>query len=195
MKRWVKIAIISAIALVVVAIFGIKMAQQKETVPQDAVTQPDSAATQVPSGNVEAEQEAAGTDGYPLKITNADLNAIKAYGVPTVIDFASDSCIPCKEMAPVLKTLNAEWQDRAAVQFIDVWEHTDGVEDFPVSVIPTQIFFDADGSPYVPSEEIQKEITFIMYADKETGEHIFTVHQGGITEGQMRAIFAEMGIA
>ncbi|MEG1772147.1 MAG: hypothetical protein RRY79_07815 [Clostridia bacterium] len=93
-----------------------------------------------------------------------------------------------------MKTLNAEWQDRAAVQFIDVWEYTNGVEDFPVSVIPTQIFFNADGSPYVPSEEIQKEIEFIMYENKETDEHVFTAHQGGITEEQMRAIFAEMGI-
>lgn len=194
MKRWVKIAIISAIALVVVAIFGIKMAQHKETVPQDAVTQPDSAATQVPSGNVEAEQETVSTEGYPLKITKANLDAIKAYGVPTVIDFGSDTCIPCKEMAPVLLTLNAEWLDRAAVQFMDVWKYTDGVEDFPVSVIPTQIFFNADGTPYMPSEEMQKEIEFLMYADKTTDEHVFTAHQGGITEEQMRAIFAEMGI-
>ena len=28
------------------------------------------------------------------------------------------SCIPCKQMAPVLKTLNNEWQGKAAVQFI-----------------------------------------------------------------------------
>lgn len=195
MKRWVKIAIIAAIALVVVGIFSVKMAQKNSDVPQDVVTQPNSTATQKPSGNVEAEQEAVDTEGYPLKITKADLAAIKSYGVPAVIDFGSDSCIPCKEMAPVLKTLNAEWQDRAVVQFMDVWEYTDGVEDFPVSVIPTQVFFNADGSPYVPSEEIQKEITFIMYADKETDEHVFTAHQGGITEEQMRAIFAEMGIA
>ncbi|MEG1559713.1 MAG: thioredoxin family protein [Clostridia bacterium] len=194
MKRWVKISIIVAIALVVVGIFSIKMAQQNSDVPQDAVTQPDSTATQKPSGTVETEQEDVSAERYPLQITKADLNAIKAYGVPTVIDFGSDSCIPCKEMAPVLKTLNAEWQDRAAVQFIDVWEYTNGVEDFPVSVIPTQIFFNADGSPYVPSEEIQKEIEFIMYENKETDEHVFTAHQGGITEEQMRAIFAEMGI-
>lgn len=47
---------------------------------------------------------------------------------------------------------------------------------------------------YVPSEAIQKEIEFTMYSDKNTNEHIFTVHQGGITEEQMRKIFAEMGV-
>ena len=35
---------------------------------------------------------------------------------------------------------------------------------------------------------------FIMYSDKTTGEHVFTVHQGKITEEEMRKIFAEMGV-
>lgn len=34
-----------------------------------------------------------------------------------------------------------------------------------------------------------------MYTYKETGEHAFTVHQGGLTEDQMRAILADMGVA
>lgn len=134
------------------------------------------------------------TVAYPLKITKTDIEEIKAYGVPTVIDFGSDSCIPCKEMAPVLETLNEEWQDKAAVQFMDVWKYTNGVEDFPVSVIPTQVFFNADETPFVPSDELATKIEFTMYSDKTTEEHVFTVHQGGITEEQMRMIFAEMGV-
>lgn len=132
---------------------------------------------------------------FPLKITSVDLDEIKAYGVPTVIDFGSDSCIPCKAMAPVLETLNAEFQGRAAVQFMDVWEYTDGVENFPVQVIPTQVFFTAEGKPFVPSEELAAKIPFDMYSMRDTGEHVFTVHQGGITEEEMRMIFAEMGVA
>ena len=138
--------------------------------------------------------ESAPKETYPLKITAVDLEAIKAYGVPTVVDFGSDSCVPCREMAPVLETLNAEWQGKAAVQFIDVWKYSDGVVDFPVQVIPTQVFFNADGTPFVPSESLQKQIEFTMYSDKDTGEHAFTLHQGGITEEQMRQIFAEMGV-
>ena len=141
-----------------------------------------------------ASAESAAKETCPLKITAVDLEAIRAYGVPTVVDFGSDSCIPCKEMAPVLETLNAEWQGKAAVQFFDVWKYTDGVEDFPVQVIPTQVFFSADGTPFVPSESLQKQIGFTMYSSRDTGEHVFTVHQGGITEEQMRQIFAEMGV-
>lgn len=138
-------------------------------------------AAKTPSANTEpatsAESAAKGT--YPLKITAVDLEAIKAYGVPTVVDFGSDSCIPCKEMAPVLETLNAQWQGKAAVQFIDVWKYADGVEDFPIQVIPTQVFFNADGTPFVPSESLQKQITFTMYSDKDTGEHILQSIRAG----------------
>ena len=131
---------------------------------------------------------------YPLKITSVHLAEIKEYGIPTVIDFGSDSCIPCKEMAPVLERLNAQWQGVAAVQFMDVWKYTEGVSDFPVQVIPTQIFFTAEGKPFVPSESLAAQIAFTLYSSRETGEHVFTVHQGGITEEQMRKVFAEMGV-
>lgn len=177
---FLKIGIIVAIVGVIVGIFIFKSVKDNEdTAPETSTSE---------------SQTDGSTANYPLKITKTDLDTIKAYGISTVIDFGSDSCIPCKQMAPVLETLNKEWQGKAAVQFMDVWKYTDGVSDFPVSVIPTQVFFNADGTPYVPSEEIQKEIEFTMYSDKNTNEHIFTVHQGGITEEQMRKIFAEMGV-
>ena len=100
---------------------------------------------------------------YPLKITSVNLEEIKGYGIPTVIDFGSDSCIPCKEMAPVLETLNAEWRGVAAVQFLDVWKYSDGVSDFPVQVIPTQVFFTAEGKPFVPSDDLAAQIEFSLY--------------------------------
>ncbi len=61
-------------------------------------------------------------------------------------------------------------------------------------VIPTQVFYTSDGKPFTPSESFAQEIQFDMYSHKETGEHLFTVHQGGLTEAQMRKIFAEMGV-
>ncbi len=98
---------------------------------------------------------------YPLAITSVNLEAIKNYGIPTVIDFGSDDCIPCKQMAPVLSTLNADLQGKAAVQFMYVWKYADGVQDFPVQTIPTQVFFDANGEAFMPSDELAKEIEFL----------------------------------
>ena len=52
----------------------------------------------------------------------------------------------------------------------------------------------ADGTPFVPSDELAQQIEFILYNSRETGEHVFTVHQGGMTEEQMRLILTEMGV-
>ena len=52
----------------------------------------------------------------------------------------------------------------------------------------------ADGTPFVPSDELAQKIEFILYSSRETGEHVFTVHQGGLTEEQMRLILTEMGV-
>lgn len=95
-------------------------------------------------------------------------------------------------MAPVLKTLNAEMQGKAIIKFVDVWKNGEVAKDFPIQVIPTQVIIKADGKPYVPSDDIQ--IKFDMYSHKDTGEHAFTVHQGGLTEEQMRAILADMEV-
>ena len=129
---------------------------------------------------------------FTLEATNIDLEVLTSYELPIIIDFGADSCIPCKEMAPVLKTLNAEMQGAAIIKFVDVWKNEDVANDFPIQVIPTQIFINADGTPYVPSDDIK--IEFTMYSTKDTNEHVFTIHQGGLTEDQMRRILADMGV-
>lgn len=131
-------------------------------------------------------------EDFVLETTSVDLEILTAYGLPIIIDFGSDSCIPCKKMAPVLQTMNAEMQGKAIIKFVDVWKHAEAADGFPIQVIPTQVFINADGTPYVPSDNI--EVEFTMYSYKDTGEHVFTVHQGGLTEDQMRAILADMGV-
>jgi thioredoxin 1 len=144
--------------------------------------------TTIDNNLVTAENE----EDFVLETTSVDLETLTAYGLPIIIDFGSDSCIPCKEMAPVLQTMNAETQGKAIIKFVDVWKHAEAADGFPIQVIPTQIFIKADGTPYVPSDGI--DVEFTMYTYKETGEHAFTVHQGGLTEDQMRAILADMGV-
>lgn len=131
---------------------------------------------------------------YPLTVTSIDLEELTESNLPIIIDFGADSCILCKEMAPVLITLNEEFQGRAIVQFVDVWKSPEAANQFPIQVIPTQVFINADGSPYYPSEELANLIQFSMYSDRETEEHVFTTHQGGLTEEQMRLILSDIGV-
>lgn len=132
---------------------------------------------------------------FSLRETEAvDFAALSEYGLPIIIDYGADTCIPCKEMAPVLEKANKDFQGKAFIKFVNVWDYPDAANNVPIQVIPTQVLFNADGTPFVPSDELAKEIQFDMYSHKNTEEHIFTVHQGGLTEEQMWAILKEMGV-
>ncbi len=140
----------------------------------------------------QTEQVADDSSKFPLNVSSVDLEKLAEYKMPTIIDFGADKCIPCIEMAPVLVKLNKDMQGKAIVQFVDVWKSPEAAKGFPVQIIPTQIFITADGKPYVPSKDLGME--FLMYADKESEEHLFTAHQGGLTEAQMLLILADMGV-
>ena len=120
-----------------------------------------------------------------------DLDEILSYGLPVIIDFGSDSCIPCKEMVPALKKLNEDLKGKAIVKFVDVWKNADAAAAIPLRVIPTQFFFDKDGKPYVPDN---KDSAFIMYLNQETGEHVFTAHEGGMKKDDILAVLKELGV-
>lgn len=70
---------------------------------------------------------------------------IPAPGMVTMVDLGANRCIPCKLMAPILQEVKREYQGRAAVVFIDVWEDPAQTDRFGIRLIPTQIFYDAAG--------------------------------------------------
>ena len=63
----------------------------------------------------------------------------------TMVDLGAKKCVPCKMMAPILEELEAEYENRAAIVFIDVWENPKAGKEYGIRSIPTQIFYDADG--------------------------------------------------
>lgn len=121
-----------------------------------------------------------------------DLADFRAAGVPVIIDFGADSCVPCKEMAPVLVALHDELKGKAIIRFVDVWKYRDLAEGIPLQVIPTQVFFDATGKPFAPSEKLQIPMT--QDKTRDTGEHVFTTHEGGLTKDQLLSVLYEMGM-
>lgn len=130
---------------------------------------------------------------FALHVTEQiDLEQLKSYGLPIVIDFGADSCEPCKAMAPVLVELNQELRDKAIIKFVDVWKYQGLAEGYPISVIPTQVFFDKEGKPFTPSDPAG--MGMIMYSTKDTNEHVFTTHEGGMTKAEILAVLREMGL-
>jgi thioredoxin 1 len=81
--------------------------------------------------------------------TDADKSAAQvsqpAAGLPRLLDLGSTTCIPCKMMAPILEELKKEYAGRLQVEFVDVMANPDAATPYKISLIPTQIFFDAAG--------------------------------------------------
>lgn len=65
--------------------------------------------------------------------------------VPRLVDLGAGKCIPCKAMAPILAQLRADYAGRLEVTFIDVWQSPDEAQPYGIRMIPTQIFYSADG--------------------------------------------------
>lgn len=65
--------------------------------------------------------------------------------LPKLLDIGSTRCIPCKEMAPILKELKETYREKLDVAFIDLLEDSSAAETYGISTMPTQIFFDASG--------------------------------------------------
>ena len=68
--------------------------------------------------------------------------------LPKLIDLGADKCIPCKMMAPILEELRSEYAEEFEVVFIDVWKDPRKGREYGIRVIPTQIFYDADGNEF-----------------------------------------------
>lgn len=65
--------------------------------------------------------------------------------LPKMVDLGAGKCIPCKMMKPILDDLKANYADRFTTVFIDVWENPDEGKKYGIEMIPTQIFYDAEG--------------------------------------------------
>jgi len=87
--------------------------------------------------------------------TDAVVKQALASGKPTIIDLGARQCIPCKKMAPILESLSSEYRGKASVLFIDVHEDQAAARKFRIQMIPTQLFFNAQG------KEVKRHIGFI----------------------------------
>ncbi|MDD5063713.1 MAG: thioredoxin family protein [Phycisphaerae bacterium] len=65
--------------------------------------------------------------------------------LPRLVDLGADKCIPCKMMAPILEEMKKDYAGTINVEFIDVWKNPDKAKEYEISIIPTQIFYDASG--------------------------------------------------
>lgn len=72
-------------------------------------------------------------------------SAVSADPLPRLVDVGADKCIPCVKMAPILENLKENFAGRMDVKFVDAWKNRDEAASYGVQMIPTQIFYAADG--------------------------------------------------
>jgi thioredoxin 1 len=87
-------------------------------------------------------------------------------GMVTMVDLGAKKCIPCKMMAPIMEELEIEYKGRAAIVFIDVWENPNAGRDYGISLIPTQIFYDAKGNEVLRHEGFYDKASIISELTK-----------------------------
>lgn len=77
----------------------------------------------------------------PANLVGAD----EKPALPRLVDLGAGKCIPCKQMKPILEDLTRNYADQFIVVFIDVWENREEGRRHGIRMIPTQIFYAADG--------------------------------------------------
>ena len=95
---------------------------------------------------------------------------IPVKGMVTMVDLGSDTCIPCKLMAPIMGKMEKKYRGKAAIILIDVRKNRDSIKRFGVRAIPTQIFFDKQG------KEVYR-------------------HEGFMSEAEIDQVFQNMGVS
>jgi thioredoxin 1 len=89
--------------------------------------------------------------------------------LPMLVDLGKGTCIPCKKMKPILEELTVEYEGRAIVKVIDLRYESRAARQYGIRLIPTQIFYDAEGN------EVYR-------------------HEGFMDKLSIKSKFAEMGV-
>ena len=89
--------------------------------------------------------------------------------LPKLLDFGRGVCIPCKKMAPILKELSEEYNNRVVIKIIEIDQERELTEANKIRLIPTQIFFDSKN------------------------KEVFR-HEGFMSKDDIKQVFQKMGI-
>lgn len=78
-------------------------------------------------------------------VAHAESGTSAVQNLPRLVDVGADKCIPCIKMAPILDQLREDFAGQMEVVFVDVWKFREEAAKYAVQMIPTQIFYAADG--------------------------------------------------
>ena len=81
----------------------------------------------------------------PEMNTEDDLKQALTSGKPVLVDFGANSCLPCRQLRPILREIGKEYSGKAQVLVIDVYKYQSLAREYKVQLIPTLVFLDSKG--------------------------------------------------
>ncbi len=101
--------------------------------------------------------------------TEADFRKALKGGKPMVVDFGSNSCIPCRQLRPVLQKVRKDYTGKLEVLIIEIQKNQQLAAEYQIQVMPTVVFID------------------------KAGKEVFR-HQGFMSEERIKEQLAKMGM-
>lgn len=77
--------------------------------------------------------ERVGKDDFKEKVLDSSL--------PVLIDFYSDSCVPCKRMTPVIGDIEDDNEGKLSVYKVNINFDAEVAEEYRVQSVPTLVLF------------------------------------------------------
>jgi thioredoxin 1 len=81
----------------------------------------------------------------PESNTEEEFKKAVTGGKPLLVDFGANSCVPCRQMRPILKEVSSEYAEKAVVLVIDVYKYQNLAREHKIQMLPTLVFFDSKG--------------------------------------------------
>ena len=76
----------------------------------------------------------------PARVNGENFEAeVLSSEIPVLVDFYSDSCIPCKKIAPVLSKLESEYADKLKIVKVNAAFDDELVEKYDIEATPTLV--------------------------------------------------------
>lgn len=93
--------------------------------------------------------------------TATAVQAALSSGQPALIEFGAETCSQCKRMKVVLDGISRRYQGRAHVVQVNVNRDRDVTRRFKIMVIPTLVYFDAQGKEVGRAYGFQDEVKVV----------------------------------
>ncbi len=143
----------------------IRKAKQEEEYTQFLEEIRSSADIEINADRVQAiaARPSGSTDGTN---TREEFDTALKSGKPVLVDFGSNSCLPCRKLRPILDEIKKEKGGQVEVLVIDVNKHQGLSREYKVRVIPTLVFFDAGGKEVFRTQGFMSKAALLEHLAK-----------------------------